>query len=116
MVTALFNSNTPVEVLDAEHNTALIKTMNQEPMQLMWVGGSGWTLVDWRYTDRNELTAICTGLEESDEYQNWIAACQDVDFLADDRRPETAAAMAREEQARARLMDYMHKAQEVKRD
>ena len=34
-----------------------------------------------------------TDITETDEYQNWVEACADVDFLADERRPETTAAL-----------------------
>ena len=115
MVTAILFPNIPVEILDVQQGQPLVKTLNGQPMNQVYVGGQGYTLVDWRYVSRDEITAICKGdITETDEYQNWAAACADVDNFADETRPETAAALALEEFALKQLIEMMEEKQETK--
>jgi hypothetical protein len=51
-------------------------------------------------------------IEETDEYQNWTVACADVDFLADEHRPELTAAIVIMEKAQLALMRKMEETQE----
>ena len=70
-----------------------------------------WDLDNVRKILRRELAALDEAergpLAETEVFQNWQAACADVDFLVDERRPETAAALAIEDYATAQLMNAL---------